>query len=79
MSDESWNAVDPDRIGQPKTKSTLDQATETIQSATRRVSDVVDAARQPDRPLDVVVKLVRQAPLPALGIAFLIGVIVARR
>ncbi|HEY4969763.1 MAG TPA: hypothetical protein VII35_07645 [Steroidobacteraceae bacterium] len=64
---------------QPETKSTLDQATETIQSATRRVSDVVDAARQPDMPLDVLTKLVRQAPLPALGIAFLIGVIIARR
>jgi len=64
---------------QPETKSTIDQATETIQSATRRVGEVVDAARQPDMPLDVLTKLVRQAPLPALGIAFLIGIIIARR
>jgi hypothetical protein len=30
-------------------------------------------------PLDVLIKLVRQAPLQSLGIAFLIGVMVARR
>lgn len=64
---------------QPETKSTIDQATETIQSATRRVSDVVDAARQPDMPLDVLTKLVRQAPLQSLAIAFVLGLIVARR
>ena len=64
---------------QSETKSTLDQATETIQSATRRVSDVVDAARQPDMPLDVLVKLVRQAPLQSLAIAFVLGLMVAGR
>lgn len=64
---------------QTENKSTLDQATETIQSATRRVSDVVDAARQPDMPLDVLVKWTRQAPLQSLAIAFVLGLVLARR
>jgi ElaB/YqjD/DUF883 family membrane-anchored ribosome-binding protein len=63
----------------PDAKSTHEQTTETIQNATRRVGDVVDAARQTGMPLDVLAKLVRQAPLSALGIAFMVGVLVARR
>jgi hypothetical protein len=30
-------------------------------------------------PLDVLARLVRQAPLPSLAVAFVLGVIVARR
>ncbi len=37
-------------------------------------SDAIEAGREPDMPLDILAKLVREAPLPALTIAFLLGV-----
>jgi hypothetical protein len=43
------------------------------------VSDAIDAGREPGMPLDVVAKAVRQAPLAALGIAFMVGLVFARR
>ena len=76
---DALNAADAGNLAPDDPKSTVEQAVETFQSASRRVGEAVDAARQPDMPLDVITRLVRQAPLPALGIAFLIGVIVARR
>ena len=60
-------------------KPTVDQAAEAFQNASRRVGDAVDAARQPDMPLDILAKLVRQTPLQSLAIAFVLGLIVARR
>jgi hypothetical protein len=73
------HTTDAGGVAPVEPKSTIDQAAETFQKASRRVGEVVDAARQPDMPLDVLIKLVRQAPLQSLGIAFLIGVMVARR
>ena len=60
-------------------KSTIDQAAEAFQTASRHVVEAVDAARQPDMPLDVLTKLVRQAPLQSLAVAFVLGLMVARR
>ena len=60
-------------------KSTLDQTAEVFQNAGRRVGEAVDAARQPDMPLDILTKLVKQAPLQSLAIAFILGLMVARR
>jgi hypothetical protein len=60
-------------------KSVTDRAAETIRSASQRVSDAIEAGREPDMPLDILAKLIREAPLPALTIAFLLGVLVARR
>ena len=60
-------------------KSTVDQAAEAFQMASRHVVEAVDAARQPDMPLDVLTKLVRQAPLQSLAVAFVLGLMVARR
>jgi hypothetical protein len=59
--------------------SATDRAAETIRSASHTVSDAIEAGREPDVPLDILAKLVREAPLPALPIAFLLGVVVARR
>jgi ElaB/YqjD/DUF883 family membrane-anchored ribosome-binding protein len=60
-------------------KSTVDQAAKAFQSASRRLGVAVDAARQRDMPLDVLTKLVREAPLHSLAIAFVFGVMVAKR
>jgi hypothetical protein len=56
-----------------------DRAAGTIRSASRRVSDAIEAGREPDMPLDILARLVREAPLHSLAIAFLLGVAVARR
>jgi hypothetical protein len=60
-------------------KSVADRAAETIRSASHRISDAIDAGRGPDMPLDILARLVREAPLHSLAIAFLLGVAVARR
>ena len=49
-----------------------------IKVASATVSDAIETGRQPGMPLDIVATAVRQAPLAALGIAFLMGVMFAR-
>lgn len=44
-----------------------------------RLSDVVDNARRPGKPLDTLSKVVREAPLASLFVAFVVGVAFARR
>lgn len=76
---DALNAVEAGGVPPGDRKSTIEQATETFQSASRRVEEAIDAARQPDMPLDILARLVRQAPLQSLAVAFLAGVMVARR
>ena len=78
MSDE-FTAADTFEPRSSNEKSAVDRAAETIRSASHRVSDAIDAGREPDMPLDILTKLVREAPLPSLAIAFLLGILVARR
>jgi hypothetical protein len=66
-------------ISKSTEKSTAERAAETIRSAGHRVSDAIEAGREPDMPLDILAKLVREAPVPSLAIAFMLGVLVARR
>jgi hypothetical protein len=75
---DGLNTLDANAVPD-KPKSTVDQAAKAFQSASRRVGEAVDAAQQPDMPLDVLTRLVRQAPLQSLAIAFVVGVMVARR
>jgi hypothetical protein len=79
MSDEFTAANAAFQGGSSTEKSAAGRATETIRSASHRVSDAIDAGREPDMPLDILAKLVREAPLPSLAIAFLIGTLIARR
>jgi hypothetical protein len=72
---DALNTLDAGGAAPEEPKSTVDQAAKAFQSASRRV----DAARQPDMPLDVLTKLVRQVPLQSLAIAFVLGVMVSRR
>ena len=62
----------------PEERGTAAKIVDGIQSATGAVSDAIETSRQPGMPLDVLAKAVREAPLAALGIAFMIGVVFAR-
>ncbi|MDB5607357.1 MAG: hypothetical protein JWP25_4257 [Bradyrhizobium sp.] len=55
MSDVSLGGIDTDQ-------SVKAQATEAIQSASHRVSDAIEAGREPGMPLDILSRLVREAP-----------------
>ena len=50
-----------------------------IQSTAARVNAAVETARQPGMPLDRLAARVRETPLAALAVAFLLGAIVTRR
>lgn len=60
-------------------QSAIERVTETIQTASQHVSDAIETGRRPGMPLDVLAKLIREAPLPSLAIAFLLGAAVFRR
>ena len=62
----------------PEEPSTAAKVADGIKTATGAVSDAIEAGREPGMPLDVVAKAVRQAPLAALAIAFMVGVVFAR-
>jgi hypothetical protein len=57
--------------GQPR-KSAIDQAAEAVDNA-------IEACREPGMPLYVLSRWTRQAPVHALAVAFLVGVVLARR
>ena len=59
--------------------STTSKVVEGIQSTAERVSEAVETARRPGMPLDQLAARVRETPLAALAVAFLLGVIVTRR
>ena len=61
----------------PEEPSTAATIADGIKTATGAVSDAIEAGREPGMPLDALVRAVRQAPLAALGIAFMIGVVFA--
>jgi hypothetical protein len=50
-----------------------------IRSASQHVTDAIETGRKPGMPLDILAARVREAPLAALAIAFLLGVAVARQ
>ena len=58
---------------------TLNDITETLQTAVGRLTSAVAAARRPGRPLAILSSIAREAPLASLSIAFLVGIAVARR
>jgi hypothetical protein len=62
----------------PTEPGTASKIVDGIQVASSVVSDAIETGRQPGMPLDIVAKAVREAPLAALGIAFMLGVVFAR-
>lgn len=85
---DALNAVDAD-IAAANNKPTSpvdepitdDQISSVVDEATESVIGAADRAapRKSDTAIEVVTKLVRQAPLQALAVAFLFGIAVARR
>jgi hypothetical protein len=57
--------------------STVAKVIDGIQAASGHVSEAIETSRQPGMPLDVLARMVREAPLAALGIAFMVGVVFA--
>jgi hypothetical protein len=49
-----------------------------IQTTAGAVSGAIETGSEPGMPLDVLAKAVRNSPLTALGIAFLLGAVFAR-
>jgi hypothetical protein len=81
MSDDSplaplvHEGLDP--VSEPK--STIADVSETVKRTANRVSGAVEAGRKPGMPLSILSNIVREAPLGSLLVAFLLGVVVARR
>jgi hypothetical protein len=65
-------------VGDPG-PSAATQAAETLRAASQRVSEAIDTGREPGMPLDTIARLVREAPLHSVAVAFLLGMVVARR
>jgi hypothetical protein len=68
----------PHAPGEP-IKSLADQVAEVFRSASQRVNEVIEAVQEPGMPVGKLSHWTRQAPLQALAVAFLVGVIVTRR
>ena len=81
MSDDSpvtpfaYEGLDP----VPEPKSTIAEVSEAVKGTVDRVSGVIKAGRKPGMPLSILSNIAREAPLGSLLIAFLLGVVVARR
>jgi hypothetical protein len=60
-------------------KSIFAEAAAVARDAAASVGDAIETGRKPGMPLSVLSNVTREAPLGALMIAFLLGVIVARR
>jgi hypothetical protein len=58
---------------------TIGEVTGALHAAVDRLTDAVDAARQPGQPLATISAITREAPLASLFVAFLFGIAVARR
>ena len=74
MTDEG----DP-RSAFEKVTEAVQGATEAVQSTTESLSGAIDDSRRPGGVLDQLSRFTREAPLRSLTLAFLAGLIVARR
>lgn len=63
----------------PDDPSTFASANETVRDVARGVRQALDDGQPPDQWKVIVSDLVREAPLSSLGIAFLLGYVIARR
>ncbi|MCP3459652.1 hypothetical protein [Bradyrhizobium sp. CCGUVB23] len=70
MSDEGTSASDP---------SAFSEATATIRDVARSARQALGQGQEPGQWKAILRDLVREAPLPSLAVAFMLGVLVARR
>jgi ElaB/YqjD/DUF883 family membrane-anchored ribosome-binding protein len=60
-------------------KEAVQAATQTVKETTQSVADAVEAGRQPAAPLDRLARWAKEAPLHAVTVAFLVGILLGRR
>jgi hypothetical protein len=78
MSDNDYDPV-IESSATASRPSAATQASDTFRAAGQRVSETIDTGREFGLPLDTIARLVREAPLHSLAIAFLIGLVIAGR
>ena len=67
----------PSKLDQAK--EAVQAATQTVKETTQCVADAIETGRPPGAPLDRLARWVREAPLHAVTVAFLVGVLLGRR
>jgi len=70
-----YDGLDP----APRRKSIFADLADGVKIVAASVSDAIEKGRQPGMPLSVISNVAREAPLASLSVAFLLGVMVARR
>jgi hypothetical protein len=77
---DALNELD-ERASAPEKPSVsfADLAAQIFRSASRTVNEAIEVLQEPNMPLDMLSRWTRRSPLPALAIAFLVGMRVARR
>jgi len=58
---------------------TITEISAALGAAVDRLSQTIATARQPGKPLSTISAITREAPLTSLFVAFLFGVVIARR
>jgi hypothetical protein len=58
---------------------TIHEVTEGLRLAVNRLRATIDRVQRPDKPIDRLRAITREAPLTSLSIAFLLGVAFTRR
>jgi hypothetical protein len=69
----------PNKLDQAK--EAVQAATQTVKETTQSVADAIEAGRHPGAPapLDRLARWAQEAPLHAVTVAFLVGVLLGRR
>jgi hypothetical protein len=63
----------------PKRRSIFAELAAGMNTVVGSVNDAIEKGRKPGMPLSVISNVAREAPLASLSIAFMLGVMVARR
>jgi hypothetical protein len=81
MNDDAPSPPFPNEGTDPASdqQSAIADLSDTVKSTTRRVGDAIDTGRKPGMPLGILSNIAREAPLGSLLVAFLVGIVVARR
>jgi hypothetical protein len=75
---EPLNDIDgPSRLD--RAKEAVQAAGETVKATTQTLAKAIDEGRRPGAPLDRLARWTREAPLHAIAVAFLLGIIAAGR
>ena len=72
MTDEFTTPLEPE-------PSTISKVVDGIQSASDKVTSAIERGRRPGKPLYILAQATRESPIGALAIAFVLGVMFARR